>query len=63
MIVVRVEGKSRDQRTDMNVHVTIEVPDAGGGVCGNITKVGGAMTGALNGILGGIFTVASVGCK
>lgn len=63
MMVVRVEGKSGNQKADMNVHVTIEVPDVGGGVCADITKVGSAMVGALNGILGGIFTLASVGCK
>lgn len=63
MIVVRVEGKDGDQKADMNVHITIEVPDVGGGVCDSITKVGGAMAGALNGILGGIFTLASIGCK
>ncbi|KAK2599960.1 hypothetical protein QQS21_005344 [Conoideocrella luteorostrata] len=63
MIVVRVEGKDGDQKADMNVHTTIEVPDVGGGVCADITKVGGAMAGAINGILGGIFTLASLGCK
>ncbi|KAG8411640.1 hypothetical protein J3458_015700 [Metarhizium acridum] len=59
MIVVRVEGKGGDQKADMNVHV----PDVGSGVCNNSTKVGGAMAGALDGILGGIFTLASSGCK
>jgi hypothetical protein len=63
MIVIRVEGKDGDQKADMNVHVTIEVPDVGGGVCDSITTVGGAMAGALSGILGGIFTLAGIGCK
>lgn len=63
MMVVRVEGKSGNQKADMDVHVTIEVLDVCGGVCADITKVGSAMAGALNGILGRIFALASVGCK
>ena len=46
----------------MNVYVTIDTEEDDG-VCEDLTTAGSAVAGAFNGMLGGIFTLASFGCE
>lgn len=62
LIIVRVEDAGGSQLADMSVSIRVDVDDVGGGVCETITAVGGAMAGAINGIAGGIFALAGLGC-
>lgn len=59
---MRVEDAGGSQLADMSVSIRVDFDDVGGGVCEAITTIGGVMAGAVNGIAGGIFTLAGLGC-
>ncbi|KAH7250383.1 hypothetical protein B0J15DRAFT_560845 [Fusarium solani] len=62
LIVVRVENEDGGLLADMSVSIKVDVDDGGEGVCDTITSVGGAIAGAINGLAGGVFSLAALAC-
>ncbi|KAL2684912.1 hypothetical protein Neosp_006005 [[Neocosmospora] mangrovei] len=62
LIVVRVENEDGSLLADMSVSIKVDVDDGGEGVCDTITSVSGAIAGAINGLAGGIFSLAALAC-
>ncbi|RSL54040.1 hypothetical protein CEP53_007545 [Fusarium sp. AF-6] len=62
LIVVRVENDDGSLLADMSVSIKVDVDDGGEGVCDTITSVGGAIAGAINGLAGGVFSLAALAC-
>lgn len=63
LIVVRVEKDTGSLLVDMSVSITVDVDDGGEGVCGTRTSVGGAIASAINGLAGGVFSLAALACE
>ena len=59
-IVVRTEHESCDAY--ISGSVSVDVDDAGAGVCSAITTVGAGMSSAISGLASGAFVLAGLAC-
>ncbi|KAJ4173345.1 hypothetical protein NW754_012352 [Fusarium falciforme] len=60
LIVVRVENEDGGLLVDMSVSIKVDIDDGGEGVCDTIMSVGGAIAGDINGLAGGVFSLAAL---
>ncbi|KAJ4179102.1 hypothetical protein NW755_012702 [Fusarium falciforme] len=62
LIVIRVENEDGGLLVDMPVGIKVDIDDGGEGVCDTIMSVGGAIAGDINGLAGGVFSLAALAC-